>query len=211
MTGVKKWLFSAPVDLAVFGGTAAIALILVALLPAHESGPVDVRRRRRARRRRPRLVDRVHRLSRSRRVAAPPRDLRRRADPCFIAGIVLYAGWGEGPFWTDDRVPRGIPLHPPAIRLGDDVSRAQRRTRSGRALDRWRRDLSRDAVPARVVAREAAARVQLDEGWRLHRRACRRGSRPSSASPTSIALARVRRPRGRGSSRPASRSRGAST
>jgi hypothetical protein len=100
MTGGKKWLFSAPADLAVFGGTAAIALILVALLPAHESGPwtfvAGVV-----------LVDVAHVWSTAFIVYLDPAEWRRRPAvyagvpiACFVAGLILYAGWGEGPFWT---------------------------------------------------------------------------------------------------------------
>ena len=95
---MKKWLFSAPIDLAVFGGTALVALILVALLPAHESGPFTfvagvV------------LVDVAHVWSTAFVVYLDPAEWRRRPAiyagvpiACFVAGVGLYA-WGEGPFW----------------------------------------------------------------------------------------------------------------
>ncbi len=95
---MKKWLFSAPIDLAVFGGTAIIALTLVALLPAHESGPFTfvagvV------------LVDVAHVWSTAFIVYLDPAEWRRRPAiyagvpiACFLAGLGLYA-WGEGAFW----------------------------------------------------------------------------------------------------------------
>jgi len=95
---VKKWLFSAPIDLTVFGATAVIALVLCALLPAHESGPVTfvagvI------------LVDVAHVWSTAFVVYLDPAEWRRRPAlyagvpiACFVAGIALYA-WGEGAFW----------------------------------------------------------------------------------------------------------------
>jgi hypothetical protein len=94
----KRWLFSAPLDLAVFGGTALVALLLVAVMPAHEAGPgtfvVGVI-----------LVDVAHVWSTSFIVYLDPAEWRRRPGiyagvpvACFAAGIALYA-WGEGPFW----------------------------------------------------------------------------------------------------------------
>jgi hypothetical protein len=96
---VKKWLFSAPIDLAVFGGTALVALILVALMPARESGAgtfvVGVI-----------LVDVAHVWSTAFIVYLDPAEWRRRPGvyagvplACFAAGIALYA-CGEAAFWT---------------------------------------------------------------------------------------------------------------
>jgi len=97
---VTKWLFSRPVDLVVFGGTAIIALILVALLPAHEAGPVTfisgvV------------LVDVAHVWSTAFVVYLDPAEWQRRPAiyagvpvACFAAGVAVYAWGGEGPFWT---------------------------------------------------------------------------------------------------------------
>ena len=96
---MNKWLFSAPIDLAVFGGTALVALILVALMPAHEAGTgtfvVGVI-----------LVDVAHVWSTAFIVYLDPAEWRRRPATyagvplaCFAAGLALYA-WGEGPFWT---------------------------------------------------------------------------------------------------------------
>ena len=96
---MKKWLFSRNIDLAVFGGTALVALILVALMPTHESGAatfvVGVI-----------LVDVAHVWSTAFIVYLDPAEWRRRPGvyagvplACFAAGVALYA-WGEGPFWT---------------------------------------------------------------------------------------------------------------
>jgi len=88
------------VDLVVFGGTAIIALILVALLPAHEAGPVTfisgvV------------LVDVAHVWSTAFVVYLDPAEWQRRPAiyagvpvACFAAGVAVYAWGGEGPFWT---------------------------------------------------------------------------------------------------------------
>jgi len=100
MTAAKKWLFSAPVDLVVFGGTALVALILVALLPAHEAGPFTfvagvV------------LVDVAHVWSTAFIVYLDPAEWKRRPAIyagvpvlCFLAGLAVYGFGGEGPFWT---------------------------------------------------------------------------------------------------------------
>jgi hypothetical protein len=96
----EQWLFSAPLDLAVFGGTALIALILVALMPAHESGTgtfvVGVI-----------LVDVAHVWSTAFIVYLDPAEWRRRPGlyggvplACFAVGVVLYACGGDGAFWT---------------------------------------------------------------------------------------------------------------
>ncbi|MEO6774168.1 MAG: hypothetical protein ABI467_14310, partial [Kofleriaceae bacterium] len=88
---MNKWLFSAPVDLVVFGGTAVVALVLVALLPVHDAGPFTfvagvV------------LVDVAHVWSTAFVVYLDPAEWRRRPAiyagvpiACFIAGLGLYA------------------------------------------------------------------------------------------------------------------------
>lgn len=97
---MTKWLFSAPIDLAVFGGTALVALILVALMPAHEAGTgtfvVGVI-----------LVDVAHVWSTAFIVYLDPAEWRRRPGiyagvplACFAAGVALYAWGGDGAFWT---------------------------------------------------------------------------------------------------------------
>ncbi|HEX7704603.1 MAG TPA: hypothetical protein VF403_27875 [Kofleriaceae bacterium] len=97
---MKKWLFSAPIDLAVFGGTALVALILVALMPVHESGTgtfvVGVI-----------LVDVAHVWSTAFIVYLDPAEWRRRPGlyagvplACFAVGVALYACGGDGAFWT---------------------------------------------------------------------------------------------------------------
>ena len=94
----SRWLFSAPIDLAVFGGTAAIALALVALGPSREapewSWITGVL-----------LVDVAHVWSTAFVVYLDPAEWRRRPAlyagvpiAAFVAGIGLYA-WGEGAFW----------------------------------------------------------------------------------------------------------------
>jgi hypothetical protein len=100
--GSRRWLFSAPLDLAVFGGTAMVALVLVALAPAMGIG-VDA----------PEwswitgvlLVDVAHVWSTAFVVYLDPVELRRRpvlyaVTPvvAFAVGVALYA-WGPGPFW----------------------------------------------------------------------------------------------------------------
>jgi hypothetical protein len=99
---MKRWLFSAPVDLAVFGGTAVVALVLVALAPALGIG-----------RDAPEwswitgvlLVDVAHVWSTTFIVYLDPVEWRRRPAlyaltpvACFIVGIALYA-WGADVFW----------------------------------------------------------------------------------------------------------------
>jgi hypothetical protein len=93
-----RWLFSAPIDLAVFGGTAVIALLLVLLGP-HGAEPewtwiVGVL-----------LVDVAHVWSTAFVVYLDPHEWRRRpllygGVPvlCFVAGVGLYI-LGEGTFW----------------------------------------------------------------------------------------------------------------
>lgn len=95
-----KWLFSAPVDLAVFGGTAVVALALVALGPSGQAGSPEwtwitgVL-----------LVDVAHVWSTAFVVYLDPAEWRRRpalylATPfaALLVGVVLYAV-GEGVFW----------------------------------------------------------------------------------------------------------------
>jgi hypothetical protein len=97
---MKRWLFSAPIDLAVFGGTALVALALVALGPSSGSASPEwtwitgVL-----------LVDVAHVWSTAFVVYLDPVERRRRpvlhvAVPlaAFAAGIALYA-CGEAVFW----------------------------------------------------------------------------------------------------------------
>lgn len=99
----KRWLFSAPVDVAVFGGTAALALALVALAPALGIGRaapewswiVGVL-----------LVDVAHVWSTSFVVYLDPVEWRRRPllyaltpVAMFGLGVVLYACGGILGFW----------------------------------------------------------------------------------------------------------------
>jgi len=98
----KRWLFSAPIDLAVFGGTAVAALALVALGPAlgasadapEWSWITGVL-----------LVDVAHVWSTAFVVYLDPAEWQRRPAlyagtpiAAFALGVALYA-WGEGPFW----------------------------------------------------------------------------------------------------------------
>ena len=106
----SRWLFSAPIDLAVFGGTALVALALVALAPAlgaslgtspeapggapEWSWIAGVL-----------LVDVAHVWSTSFVVYLDPAEWKRRPGlyagtplAVFAAALALYA-WGEGPFW----------------------------------------------------------------------------------------------------------------
>lgn len=102
MKSTGRWLFSAPIDLAVFGGSAALALLLVALAPVLGIGKdtpewswiVGVL-----------LVDVAHVWSTSFVVYLDPVEWRRRPllyalTPvgAFVVGVALYA-WGPGPFW----------------------------------------------------------------------------------------------------------------
>jgi hypothetical protein len=99
----RSWLFSAPIDLAVFGGTAAIALVLVALGPQLGAGSGDS----------PEwswitgvlLVDVAHVWSTAYIVYLDPVEWRRRPElylavpvAAYVAGVGLYA-CGEGVFW----------------------------------------------------------------------------------------------------------------
>jgi hypothetical protein len=98
----KRWLFSKPLDLALFGGTAVVALVLVALAPAMGIGSdapewswiTGVL-----------LVDVAHVWSTAFVVYLDPIEIKRRPllyglTPLamFVVGIGLYA-WGPGPFW----------------------------------------------------------------------------------------------------------------
>ncbi len=100
--GGKRWLFSRPVDLALFGGTAVVALVLVALAPAMGIGKdapewswiTGVL-----------LVDVAHVWSTTFVVYLDPIEWKRRPllyglTPLamFALGVALYA-WGPGPFW----------------------------------------------------------------------------------------------------------------
>jgi hypothetical protein len=97
-----RWLFSAPVDLAVFGGTAVVALALVALAPVLGIGNeapewswiTGVL-----------LVDVAHVWSTTFVVYLDPVEWKRRPRlyaltpvVAFIVGVALYS-WGPGPFW----------------------------------------------------------------------------------------------------------------
>lgn len=96
----RRWLFSAPIDLAVFGGTAAISLLLVLAGPSHGTASPEwtwitgVL-----------LVDVAHVWSTAFVVYLDPAEWRRRpvlyaAVPVatFGAGVALYA-CGEAMFW----------------------------------------------------------------------------------------------------------------
>jgi hypothetical protein len=98
----KRWLFSAPIDVAVFGGTAIVALALVWLGPrlgARAGTPewswiTGVL-----------LVDVAHVWSTAFVVYLDPAEWKRRPGlyagvplAAFVGGVALYA-WGEGPFW----------------------------------------------------------------------------------------------------------------
>ena len=106
MTAAKRWLFSAPIDLAVFGGTAVLALLLVVAGPALGTGGAA-----------PEwspewtwitgvlLVDVAHVWSTAFVVYLDPAEWRRRPAlyaivplAAFGAGVVLYAR-GEAVFW----------------------------------------------------------------------------------------------------------------
>ncbi|HEY5924655.1 MAG TPA: hypothetical protein VIV11_23410 [Kofleriaceae bacterium] len=102
MTRSGRWLFSAPIDLAVFGGTAVVALVLVVLAPALGIGRdapewswiVGVL-----------LVDVAHVWSTTFVVYLDPVEWKRRPllyaltpVAAFGVGVALYS-WGPGPFW----------------------------------------------------------------------------------------------------------------
>ncbi|HEX2692339.1 MAG TPA: hypothetical protein VHN14_37285 [Kofleriaceae bacterium] len=97
---MKHWIFSRPIDLAVFGGTAIVSLLLVLAGPSHgESSPewtwiIGVL-----------LVDVAHVWSTAFVVYLDPAEWRRRTAlyaitplACFAAGVALYA-CGEAVFW----------------------------------------------------------------------------------------------------------------
>ncbi len=100
---MKRWLFGAPIDIALFGGTAAISLLLVLLGPALGAGGGDS----------PEwtwivgvlLVDVAHVWSTAFVVYLDPAEFRRRPLTYTVVplialaiGIALYA-CGEGVFW----------------------------------------------------------------------------------------------------------------
>ncbi len=102
MSGARRWLFSAPIDLALFGGTAVAALVLVALAPALGIGKdapewswiTGVL-----------LVDVAHVWSTAFVVYLDPVEWKRRPllygltpIAAYAVGFTLYA-WGPGPFW----------------------------------------------------------------------------------------------------------------
>jgi hypothetical protein len=101
-SGDRRWLFSAPVDLAVFGGTAVIALVLVALAPTMGIGKdapewswiTGVL-----------LVDVAHVWSTAFVVYLDPVEWKRRPllygltpVAAYAIGFALYSS-GPGPFW----------------------------------------------------------------------------------------------------------------
>ncbi len=101
MTAPRRWLFSPPIDLAVFGGTAVISLLLVLAGPRHGTASPEwtwitgVL-----------LVDVAHVWSTAFVVYLDPAEWRRRpvlyaAVPVatFGAGVALYAWGGEAAFW----------------------------------------------------------------------------------------------------------------
>jgi hypothetical protein len=104
VTPGRRWLFSAPVDLAVFGGTALVSLLLVALGPRGPGAP-DVEMPEWTWITGVLLVDVAHVWSTGFVVYLDPAEWRRRPalyglTPLVAlgAGIALYA-WGEAVFW----------------------------------------------------------------------------------------------------------------
>jgi hypothetical protein len=98
---VKRWIFSAPIDLAVFGGTAIASLALVLVGPRHGAASPEwswitgVL-----------LVDVAHVWSTAFVVYLDPAERRRRTwlyglvpVACLAAGVALYVAGGEGAFW----------------------------------------------------------------------------------------------------------------
>jgi len=98
----RRWLFGPRIDLAVFGGTAAVALLLVLLGGRYGAGEpewswiVGVL-----------LVDVAHVWSTAFVVYLDPAEWRRRPAlyggvplALLLGGIALYAAGGEGAFWT---------------------------------------------------------------------------------------------------------------
>ena len=83
-----------------------------------------------------------------RRVAAPAAALRADAGRRVRRRRRALRAGGAGAVLARARLPRGLSLRPPAVRLGDAVPRAQRRARSARPLARRRDDLRRDALSA---------------------------------------------------------------
>lgn len=97
----KRWIFSRPIDLAVFGGTAVVSLLLVLAGPRHGGASPEwswitgVL-----------LVDVAHVWSTAFVVYLDPAERQRRgvlytAVPvaCFAAGLAIYAALGEAGFW----------------------------------------------------------------------------------------------------------------
>lgn len=98
---MKRWIFSRPIDLAVFGGTAVVSLLLVLAGPRHGSASPEwswitgVL-----------LVDVAHVWSTAFVVYLDPAERGRRAVlytavpvACFAAGLAIYSAFGEAGFW----------------------------------------------------------------------------------------------------------------
>ncbi|HET7503305.1 MAG TPA: hypothetical protein VFK02_19930 [Kofleriaceae bacterium] len=104
-TPARRWLFSAPIDLAVFGGTALVSLLLVLVGPGGAVGDGATETPEWTWITGVLLVDVAHVWSTSFVVYLDPAEWRRRPAlyaitplAAFAAGIALYA-WGEAVFW----------------------------------------------------------------------------------------------------------------
>lgn len=131
----SSWIWGPRTDAAAFGGPALVALAPRRARPSppprgHRAA-VGVGRLRARGRRRARPHHPLPHLPRSRRAPPPPRPLHaapdrrvrpRRPAPRPLAGALLAC----------PRVRRGLPLRPPADRLGLDLPRARRRARPRR-------------------------------------------------------------------------------
>ena len=194
----SNWLFSRRADLLLFGGSAALALALLAAGKA--TGLLDGDAP-------PWLfllgivgVDVAHVWSTGWRVLADGAEAHERL--ALYAGVPLVALDGgrrrvlglRALLLASPRLRRGLPLRAAAVRLGRALPAEERRGRGGRALPapRRRRDLRRDPHAAPLLARAPPAPVPVVPAGRLRVRPAGLGE-PRRVRPLRGRLRRVGR------------------